>query len=148
MGLSKTDHLHDKRKKLLHILNIQPNVLKVLPKPNYISKELLAFVRIFNMVESELDHWLTSTREQDLFHIDCALDTSLEKKTWTYIETRLMLLMRSMVGTLEQDENDFKAVENKTTQMSPTATSILQYRILEKRILKEAFEYAAQLAKA
>ncbi|XP_075154533.1 actin-histidine N-methyltransferase-like [Haematobia irritans] len=149
LGLSPSDPLFEKRAKLLELLNIPKNSeLKVLPAPDYISAELLAFVRVFNMNEEQLDHWITSERAMDLLHIDCALETTLESKTWQYLQTRLMLLLRVFPQTLEADEQQLAEVKQQKLAMNPRAAMILEYRILEKRILAAALDYAKQRTKA
>lgn len=152
LGLSTSDALYEKRAKLLQLLNIPKNSeLKVLPPPEYISAELLAFVRAFNMNEEQLEHWINSERAVDLLHIDCALETALETKTWQYLQTRLMLLLRIFPTTLEADETqlaEVKVTPASEKQPGYTATMILEYRILEKRILAAALDYAKQRTKA
>lgn len=149
LGVSPSDPLFDKRAKLLELLSIPKNSeLKVLPAPDYISPELLAFVRVFNMNEEQLDHWITSERAMDLLHIDCALETTLESKTWQYLQTRLMLLLRVFPQTLEADEQQLAEVKEQKLTMSPRAAMILEYRVLEKRILAAALDYAKQRTKA
>ncbi|XP_065364246.1 actin-histidine N-methyltransferase isoform X4 [Calliphora vicina] len=151
LGLSTSDALFAKRNQLLQLLNIPKTCeLKVLPPPEHISSELLGFVRVFNMNEEQLDHWITSERAMDLLHIDCALETELESKTWQYLQIRLMLLLRAFFTTLEDDENLFEGL--KKGEIKPARTyiqmMILEYRILEKRILTAALDYAKQRTKA
>uniref|UniRef100_A0A1I8MNS6 protein-histidine N-methyltransferase n=1 Tax=Musca domestica TaxID=7370 RepID=A0A1I8MNS6_MUSDO len=149
LGLSPSDVLFEKRAKLLELLSIPKNSeLKVLPAPDFISPELLAFVRVFNMNEEQLDHWINSERAMDLLHIDCALETSLESKTWQYLQTRLMLLLRVFPQTLEEDEKQLALVKDQQVAMSSRAAMILEYRVLEKRILAAALDYAKQRTKA
>ncbi|KAI9582243.1 hypothetical protein GQX74_015366 [Glossina fuscipes] len=149
LGLSQSDPLYEKRSQLLQLLNIPKNgELKVLPAPEHISPELLAFVRVFNMNEEQLQHWICSERATDLLHIDCALETSLESKTWQYLQTRLMLLLRVFPTTLEADETQLAGVKCGKLQMAQIPVMILEYRILEKRILAAALDYAKQRTKA
>lgn len=84
----------------------------------------------------------------DLLHIDCALETSLESKTWQYLQTRLMLLLRVFPQTLEEDEKQLALVKDQQVAMSSRAAMILEYRVLEKRILAAALDYAKQRTKA
>lgn len=151
LGLSASDPLFEKRNVLLQLLNIPKNSeLKVLPPPEHISSELLGFVRAFNMNEEQLDHWIKSERAMDLLHIDCALETELESKTWQYLQIRLMLLLRAFPTTLEDDEKLFEGL--KKGEIRPKRNyikmMILEYRILEKRILAAALDYAKQRTKA
>lgn len=147
LGLSASDSLYEKRAKLLELLGISKNSeLKVLPNPNYISAGLLAFVRVFNMNEEQLNHWISSDRALDLLHIDCGLETELELKTWQYLQTRLMLLLRVFPTTLEEDEK--LLADSKSHNLTAISEMVVQYRILEKRILSTALEYAKERTKA
>ncbi|KAM7349606.1 SET domain containing 3 [Cochliomyia hominivorax] len=151
LGLSASDPLFAKRNELLQLLNIPKNSeLKVLPPPNHISPKLLGFVRVFNMNAEQLDHWIMSERAMDLLHIDCALETELESKTWQYLQIRLMLLLRAFPTSLEDDEKLFQGL--KAGDIEPKRNyiqmMILEYRILEKRILAAALDYAKQRTKA
>lgn len=152
LGLSPSDALYDKRAKLLQLLKLSNNCdLKVLPAPAFISGELLAFVRVFNMNEEQLEHWIaTEERAADLLHIDCALETALEMKTWQYLQTRLMLLLRVFPTSLEQDEIQLLEVKGECgkQQMDGINEMLLEYRVLEKRILAAALDYAKQRTKA
>lgn len=148
LGLSNSDELLDERTKLLEMLEIPKNAeLKVFQAPTFISPKLLAFVRIFNMNKDQLEHWIEN-RATDLFHIDCALETSLESKTWLFLQTRLSLLLKVFPTTLEEDELALQNHEKGQTKLGYLKALILQYRILEKRILTNALDYAKQRTKA
>ncbi|XP_036345255.1 actin-histidine N-methyltransferase-like [Rhagoletis pomonella] len=149
LGLGNSDPLFEQRAKLLLLMQITKNTdLKVLPPPTYISPELLAFVRVFNMNAQQLEHWITSERAMDLLHIDCALETTLESKTWQYLQTRLMLLLRVFPTTLEADEEQLAAYKKGELYFCYVEAMVLEYRVLEKRILAAALEYARQRVKA
>lgn len=149
LGLSTSDLLYKERSNLLELLNIPKNgELKVLPSPQFISPELLAFVRVFNMNPNQLSHWTESDRASDLLHIDCALETCVESKTWTYLQTRLMLLLRVFPTTLEEDEAIWEKHINGQPKLNYIKSMILIYRILEKKILLNALDYAKQRTKA
>lgn len=148
LGLSASDELFTERSQLLEQLNIPKNCeLKVLQSPDYISPELLAFVRIFNMNQDQIKHWLNSERAADLLHIDCALETSLESKTWIFLQTRLTLLLKVFPTTLEDDEIMLANHLKGQTKMGHNKAMLIQYRILEKKILSNALEYAKQRTK-
>lgn len=138
------DQLVNERSELLKALGIVVSgELNLLPAPQFISPELLGFVRVFNMNKEQLDHWLSSEKATDLLHADCALETALEIKTWKFLETRLTLLLRSFPTTLEED---------LTLQSGPKLGHIrnilLQFRIGEKQILQDALEYVQQRVKS
>ncbi|XP_011177109.3 actin-histidine N-methyltransferase [Zeugodacus cucurbitae] len=148
LGLGTTDPLVEKRAKLLQKMQIAKNtILQVLPSPKYISAELLAFVRVFNMNAQQLEHWITSERAMDLLHIDCALETTLESKTWQYLQTRLMLLLRVFPTTLGADEEQLAAYKKGELYLCYVEAMVLEYRVLEKRILAAALDYAKQRVK-
>ncbi|XP_053949447.1 actin-histidine N-methyltransferase [Anastrepha ludens] len=148
LGLGTSDPLFEQRAKLLSLMKITKNTdLKVLPPPAYISPELLAFVRVFNMNAQQLEHWITSERAMDLLHIDCALETALVSKTWQYLQTRLMLLLRVFPTTLEADEEKLAAYKKGELYFCYIEAMILEYRVLEKRILAAALDYAKQRVK-
>lgn len=121
--------------------------LQVLPPPKYISSELLAFVRVFNMNAQQLEHWINSERAMDLLHIDCALETTLESRTWQYLQTRLMLLLRVFPTTLEVDEEQLAAYKKGELYLCYVEAMVLEYRVLEKRVLAAALDYAKQRVK-
>lgn len=149
LGLSTSDQLFNERAKLLEMLGIAKNCeVKVLQSPDFISPQLLAFVRIFNMNKEQLNHWITSERAGDLFHIDCALETALETKTWMFLQTRLTLLLKIFPTALQEDETLLSNHQKGQAKLGHVKALIVQYRILEKRILENALDYVKQRAKA
>lgn len=161
LGLSPTDPLGEQRALLLNTLNIERKAeLRVLPAPEHISGELLAFVRVFNMSAEQLEHWCSDLeRAVDLLHIDCALDTDLETRTWQYMYQRLKLLLGVLEATLhEVDEvQQLEALQLKEEQEEDKKKKVqandeidimlLQYRRLERRILTDALQYAQERLK-
>ncbi|XP_015033392.2 actin-histidine N-methyltransferase [Drosophila willistoni] len=158
LGLSPTDGLAEKRSRLLDRLNIEhKGEFRVLPAPEYISGQLLAFVRVFNMSSDQLDHWCSDLeRAVDLLHIDCALETDLETRTWQYFHQRFKLLLGVLEATLrEADELKQMAelqlaeaqADKQQQQDQGIDLMLLQYRRLERRILSDALEYAKERCK-
>lgn len=150
LGLSQSDELLEDRTKLLEALGISiSGDLFVLPQPIFISTKLLGFVRVFNMNKEQLTHWIGSDRAQDLLHVDCALETSLESKTWSFIQIRLTLLLRSFPTTLDDDVALLASHQGKgANKLGHVKSMLVHYRILEKKILTEALEYVKQRIKA
>ncbi|XP_055386662.1 actin-histidine N-methyltransferase [Condylostylus longicornis] len=149
LGLGNHDELYKEKTKLLDKLDIANNCeLKVLPAPKYISPHLLGFVRVFHMNKDQLDHWVNSERTTDLLHIDCALETSLESKTWQFLQNRLEILLRVFPTTLEADEITFANFKKGQIKLGHIKSMLLHYRILEKKILLNALDYAKQRTKA
>lgn len=150
LGLSQSDPLVKQRTQLLESIGITKNSeITVLPAPRFISPELLAFVRIFNMNEEHLNHWLAPDKAaSDLQYLDCALDTALEIKTWSFLKMRLTLLLRAFPTTLEEDVSLLEQHHKKGQQkLSHIKTMIIQYRISEKRILRDALAYIEERSK-
>lgn len=150
LGLSQSDPLVKQRSQLLESIGITKNSeITVLPAPKFISPELLAFVRIFNMNEEQLKHWLAPEKvASDLLYLDCALDTTLEIKTWNFLKMRLTLLLKAFPTSLEDDINLLEQHQKKGQQkLGHIKTMIIQHRIIEKRILREALIYIEERSK-
>lgn len=150
LGLSTVDTLHAERKLLLQRLQIGEHTeLLVLPAPHHISGSMLAFVRVFNMNADQLGHWLAPDRNvDDLRCLDCALDTELERRTWTFLQVRFTLLLRAFAGTLADDEAALAEARAKgAVRMGFVRSMAVQFRVLEKRLLQAALEYVSQRTK-
>lgn len=150
LGLSQSDPLVKQRTQLLDSIGITKNTeITVLPTPKFISPELLAFVRIFNMNAEQLNHWLAPDKiASDLLYLDCALDTELEIKTWNFLKMRITLLLKAFPTTLEDDTNLLEQHQKKGQQkLSHIKTMIIQYRITEKCILRDALIYIEERSK-
>ncbi|XP_017152710.1 actin-histidine N-methyltransferase [Drosophila miranda] len=158
LGLGLSDALVEQRAKILARLNIERKAeLRVLPAPDYISGELLAFVRVFNMSADQLEHWGSDLeRAVDLLHIDCALETDHETRTWQYLYQRLKLLLGVLEATfkesdelqqLEKIQLTEKQEVNKELPGQEIDLLVVQYRRLERRILTDALEYAQERCK-
>ncbi|KAG5877595.1 hypothetical protein JTB14_027599 [Gonioctena quinquepunctata] len=146
LGISRSDNLQEKRTELLQRLAISSTSDFFIKKGSEpIDGALLAFVRIFNMNEDQLQHWLESDRADDLKYSDCALDTTLEKKSWTFLQARLKLLLGIYKTTLEEDLGVLEGKRsNKGKQMSANARLAVGMRAIEKKILTAAIEYVEQ----
>ncbi|GJQ82303.1 hypothetical protein Trydic_g379 [Trypoxylus dichotomus] len=142
LGISQSDALREKRLKILSKLKIDNIIFRLKRDSPPIDGYLLAFLRIFNMNEEQLDHWLGSERGDDLQYSDCALDTLLEKKTWTFLQMRMKLLLSAYKSTVEEDEKFI-------SESSASPNQILAIRMVatEKRILNCVLEYAEQYVK-
>ncbi|TMW41013.1 hypothetical protein DOY81_013906 [Sarcophaga bullata] len=97
------------------------------------------------MNKDQLEHWIKSERAIDLLHIDCALETELDSKTLAVFTNTLLL--RAFPTTLEQDEAQFEKLKGNRSQRMYIKKMLLEYRILEKRILSAALDYAKQRTK-
>ncbi|KAL0280513.1 UNVERIFIED_CONTAM: hypothetical protein PYX00_001782 [Menopon gallinae] len=94
LGISKADPLYESRLKLLNRLGIPPSgEFYLYGGSEPLDAVLLAFLRVFNMDEGNLQHWLDSERAEDLGCVDCALDTEIECKVWNFLFKRVELLL-------------------------------------------------------
>lgn len=148
LSLSTADKLFTERSQLLEKLEIAlSGDLPVLPAPIFISPKLLAFARIFNMTKEQLDHWNGNDRIEDLLHIDCALETELESKTWNFLYNRLNLLLRMFPTTLEEDRMQLQSGgggggKGQTPKLGHHRAMLILLRAIEKQVLQEASEFA------
>ncbi|CAG5097875.1 Similar to Setd3: Actin-histidine N-methyltransferase (Mus musculus) [Cotesia congregata] len=119
LGISKSDPLCREKTLLLEKLGFSSTTMTFLLQDSSepISEQMRAFLRIFSMRKSDLDHWIESDKILDLKHRDCSLDTVVE------------------------DNEDLNLL---STTMSPTKKMILQLRISEKKILKRTLEFIDQ----
>lgn len=158
LGVSKSDPLQEKRLELLkklEIWSIADFCIKKGTSP--VDGRLLAFLRVFNMdagdssityliqltanwLLDQLDHWLKSDKVTDLQHSECALDTSLEKKSWTFLKTRLNLLLSSYKSSVEEDE---QLLQDQS--VSANAKVAIRMRLTEKKLLKNCLGYAEEM---
>lgn len=89
-----------------------------------------------------LQHWLDSDRPTDLEYPDCAMDTDLEKKSWTFLRMRLKLLLANYATTLEEDLK--LLTDDSSSKMSANKKLAVRMRATEKRILEDAAVYVEQ----
>lgn len=143
LGISKYDALQKERIELLSKLNL-PSVSEFLLTSGTepISAPLLAFLRVVNMRQQELSHWLRSERVHDLKHRDCALETVVEENAMEFLRTRLkMLILSNYPTTLKED---LQLLETSLPQIKKL---VVQLRVTEKRILQSALDYVDQWIK-
>lgn len=88
----------------------------------------------------QLEHWLENGKSADLQYIECALDTSLEKKSWTFLQTRLKLLLKAYKTTADEDRK-LLAEDN---QMTPNKQLAIRMRLTEKLIINDTLNYVDQ----
>ncbi|XP_050299746.1 actin-histidine N-methyltransferase [Anthonomus grandis grandis] len=140
LGVSKSDSLEEKRRELLKklgIWSIAEYSIKKGSRP--VDGRLLAFLRVFNMNEDQLDHWIQSEKCSDLQYPECALDTTLERKSWTFLKARLTLLLASYKTSLEEDQ---MLVKDK---ISDNLKMAIKMRLTEKKLLKNCLEYVEDM---
>ncbi|XP_059484830.1 actin-histidine N-methyltransferase [Neocloeon triangulifer] len=140
LGISHADPLGDKKRTLLNTLALPCSgefLLHAGPEP--VDAKLRAFLRVFSMTD-ELDHWLSKQDGgKDLEYVDCALDTNLESRAWTFLKTRVTLLLASYSTSLQEDE-----ILLQSRGINPYKRLAVQQRLAEKKILHSTLNYAQQ----
>lgn len=136
LGVSKSDPLAESRQALLREIAV-PHSGEFLLTPGPVDGKLLAFLRVFNMEKDHLEHWILNDSRFDLLHPDCAVDTSIERKMWQFLATRIKLLLAAYPTALQDDE---KLVESKK-EMAPCMKLAVLQRLTEKRILTKVLAY-------
>lgn len=101
----------------------------------------------FKIYAEHITHWLSNERSTDLLHLDCALDTAIETKTWMFLKMRLILLLRSFTTSLADDELLMDNHRKGQNKLGHNRALVIQFRITEKKILTEALEYVEQRTK-
>lgn len=145
LSLSTADKLFTERSQLLEKLGIPVSGnLTVMPAPIFISPKLLAFARIFNMTKEQLDKWDEKENVNDLLQLDCALETESESKSWSFLYNRLNLLLRMFPTTIEEDQ----VLLQNSVKIGHHRSMLINFRIIEKTILKSAAEYAKDYIKS
>lgn len=71
------------------------------------------------------------------------MDTDLETKTWKFLEIRLTILLRSFPTTIPEDET----LLERPKQLGHVRSLLIELRLNEKRILRDAVEYVTQRVK-
>lgn len=102
------------------------------------------------MNEEQLMHWLAPDKcATDLLHLDCALDTELETKTWIFLKIRITLLLKAFTTSLEDDEQLLEMHQKKGQQkLGHIKLMIVRFRLNEKRILGDALTYVQERIKS
>lgn len=88
---------------------------------------------------AQLQSWLESDRSETLQKLEIAPDTVLEKKSWTFLQTRLKLLLAAYRTTLEEDSKLLNG-----NHISANKKLAIRMRLTEKRILKDTINFVEQ----
>lgn len=91
---------------------------------------------------------MASERSTDLLHLDCALETALDTKTWQFLKMRLTILLKAFPTTMQEDQVILDAHKKGQNKLSHVKAMIVQFRITEKIILLDALEYVDERTKA
>uniref|UniRef100_A0A674P001 protein-histidine N-methyltransferase n=1 Tax=Takifugu rubripes TaxID=31033 RepID=A0A674P001_TAKRU len=102
-----------------------------------ISAQLLAFLRVFCMKEEELRDYLLGghaiNKIVTLGSMEFPVSWDNEIKLWTFLETRVALLLKAYKTTSEEDSSTLEKSE-----LSPHSRMAIQLRLAEKWILEKA----------
>lgn len=143
LGISKSDPLYNMKAKILIAFGLAPSgqSYAILSGNNPVSPELMAFLRAFSMNKEELQQSLSCDCEERLARLatpEGTVNRENEIKAWTFIETRLSLIMRQHKTTLEED------VEFLKQDGTPASIRMcVELRVTERQILNCAKEFAA-----
>jgi protein-histidine N-methyltransferase len=128
--LNKTDELHDDRAKLLKKIGLsESGSFQISPS---CSPELLAFVRVFNMSKEQLTQWLGADNAKDLLKIDLDLDKAFQRKICQSLLIRVKIILKMFPTSLADDQQLLES-----GGLSKTKIMLVQYRVLEKKILND-----------
>jgi histone-lysine N-methyltransferase SETD3 len=128
--LNKTDELHDDRAKLLEKVDLsESGSFQISPS---CSPELLAFVRVFNMSKEQLTQWLEADNAKDLLKIDLELDKVFQRKVCQSLLIRVKIILKLFPTNLTDDQQSLES-----GGLSKTKAMLVQYRVMEKKILNE-----------
>uniref|UniRef100_UPI00358EE006 actin-histidine N-methyltransferase n=1 Tax=Myxine glutinosa TaxID=7769 RepID=UPI00358EE006 len=143
LGVSKSDRLFAMKSEILARGGIPASTMFSLhcgemPVP----AQLLAFLRIFCMTEGELKECLVGENVMEkIFRLgdpDFPVSWDNEVKLWTFLETRVSLLLKTYKTSLQEDEN--LIADPQTSYRTKMAVRL---RKAEKEILQGVVRYAA-----
>ncbi|KAF2894742.1 hypothetical protein ILUMI_11431, partial [Ignelater luminosus] len=137
LGMSKSDQLKEKRSQLLlklYLPDYKEFWLKKCEIP--ISGQLLAFSRIFNMDEEQIQYWVKNSNVESLEDLNCNIEAGFQTKCWNFLLTRLKLILSTYKTNLEEDDN---ILSDK--QLPRNKCLAVQMRATEKRILHHTIDY-------
>ncbi|XP_055544926.1 actin-histidine N-methyltransferase [Wyeomyia smithii] len=148
LGLNTTDELFEQRKQLLEVLKLPTTGEFTINRgPAFISPELLGFARVFNMTKDQLAHWIEQKEVDTVQLLDSSykLEGDLQQKVWKFLSIRLQLMLRMSGTTLEQDETLLANQGQKgTPKLGHIRTMLVQFRVVEKKVITEVLEYCKQ----
>ena len=106
-----------------------------------LDRMLIAFLRVMVMSsEEQLEKWHREDKTRDLLNEELSED-DLDKKAYTYLQTRCTLLLRSYPTTLEKDEAILKGEGEEGNDLKQMTRFCVQLRAEEKRILNDNIEF-------
>ncbi|XP_038075017.1 actin-histidine N-methyltransferase-like [Patiria miniata] len=142
LGISKNDRLYAMKSQLLAMMGSAESSINLAVEggDNPVSPELIAFLRVFSMDEEELVIRMFDKNKTEslgrLIRPNCLISKANELRVWSFLETRLSLLLRQYKTTIEEDIEQLSK-----TDLSSNSKLCIQLRLLEKRILHNAIAY-------
>ncbi|CAF98166.1 unnamed protein product, partial [Tetraodon nigroviridis] len=138
LGISKSERLYAMKAEVLGRAGIPvSSVFALYCNEPPISAQLLAFLRVFCMMEEELKDYLFGAqainRLVTLGSMEFPVSWENEIKLWTFLETRAALLLKAYKTTAEEDSSTLDK-----TDLSPHSRMAVQLRLAEKAILEKA----------
>jgi len=133
LGVARTDSQAQARNALLERLAVNNRSFHLTRTENPLDGQLMAFLRVLQMDQGQLQEWQEAADVGDL--LDIQASTAVDGKVMEYMITRSALLLRSYPSTLEQDQKNLK--DNK----NPIELMICQLLLCEKRILVNTVAY-------
>lgn len=125
LGISRSDRLSEKRTALLEKIAVATHGDFLISdfRSTPIETRLLAFTRVHQMNEQQLDTWLAQNdvdAEELLVEQSASVPRELDAKAWSFLSARLDLLLRSCLKILEQDEK-------RLSNLSPTGILAIRF---------------------
>ncbi|XP_078001252.1 actin-histidine N-methyltransferase-like isoform X2 [Glandiceps talaboti] len=138
LGVSKNDALFAVKTEILARLGLSPSgTFPLSCSARAVPPELLAFLRVFAMSEDELKERMDSdTNLRLLYNPDVIVSVDNETKVWTFLDTRLDLLLKMYKSTIQEDETELEKKD-----LSEHVRLIIQLKLSEKKILQHAKDY-------
>ncbi|TNM95968.1 actin-histidine N-methyltransferase [Takifugu flavidus] len=138
LGISKSERLYAMKAEVLARAGIPvSSIFALYCNEQPISAQLLAFLRVFCMKEEELKDYLLGghaiNKIVTLGSMEFPVSWDNEIKLWTFLETRVALLLKAYKTTSEEDSSTLEKSE-----LSPHSRMAIQLRLAEKWILEKA----------
>ncbi|XP_077587543.1 actin-histidine N-methyltransferase isoform X1 [Stigmatopora nigra] len=134
LGISKSERLYSMKAEVLARAGIPVSCVFALDLNEYpVSTQLLAFLRVFCMTEEELKDYLVEDSLNKILNLsnrEFPVSWENEIKIWTFLKTRIALLLKNYRTTSEEDSAMLQQPD-----LSPCARVAIHLRLAEKQIL-------------
>ncbi|XP_057715652.1 actin-histidine N-methyltransferase isoform X3 [Corythoichthys intestinalis] len=134
LGISKSERLYAMKAEVLARAGIPVSCVFALHLNEFpVSAQLLAFLRVFCMTEEELKDSLVEDSINKILNLskrEFPVSWENEIKLWTFLETRVALLLKNYRTTSEEDRAMLQQPD-----LSPHARAAINLRLAEKQIL-------------